>query len=64
MARDSGRFNSSTSLIHTCHMRCAFAKGGMAPQTPNRKGAQATRLAFEKLRAGKECQTKNRHDGT
>jgi malate synthase len=56
--------NYSALLIQTCHKRRAFAMGGMAAQIPNRKDEAANRLAFEKVRADKEREAKNGHDGT
>lgn len=56
--------NYSALLIKTCHKRRAFAMGGMAAQIPNRKDEEANRLAFEKVRADKEREAKNGHDGT
>ncbi|MFZ5675453.1 MAG: malate synthase A [Pseudomonadota bacterium] len=56
--------NYSALLIQTCHKRRAFAMGGMAAQIPNRKDEEANRLAFEKVRADKEREAKNGHDGT
>jgi malate synthase len=56
--------NYSALLIRTCHKRRAFAMGGMAAQIPNRKDEEANRIAFEKVRADKEREAKNGHDGT
>jgi malate synthase len=56
--------NYSALLIQTCHKRRAFAMGGMAAQIPNRKDEAANRAAFEKVRADKEREAKNGHDGT
>lgn len=56
--------NYSALLIQTCHKRRAFAMGGMAAQIPNRKDEEANRLAFEKVRADKEREARNGHDGT
>jgi malate synthase len=56
--------NYSALLIQTCHKRRAFAMGGMAAQIPNRKDEEANRVAFEKVRADKEREAKNGHDGT
>ena len=56
--------NYSALLIHTCHKRRAFAMGGMAAQIPNRKDEEANRIAFDKVRADKEREAKNVHDGT
>ncbi|WP_119270095.1 malate synthase A [Taklimakanibacter deserti] len=56
--------NYSALLIQTCHKRRAFAMGGMAAQIPNRKDEEANRAAFGKVRADKEREAKNGHDGT
>ena len=56
--------NYSALLIKTCHKRAAFAMGGMAAQIPNRKDTEANELAFEKVRADKEREARNGHDGT
>jgi malate synthase len=54
----------SALLIKTCHRRGCFAMGGMAAQIPNRKDPEANRLALEKVRADKEREARNGHDGT
>jgi malate synthase len=54
----------SALLIKTCHKRAAFAMGGMAAQIPNRKDAEANQIAFDKVRADKESEARNGHDGT
>jgi malate synthase len=54
----------SALLIQTCHRRGAFAMGGMAAQIPNRKDEEANRIAFEKVKADKEREARNGHDGT
>src|SRR5205823_7178593 len=54
----------SALLIKTCHRRKAFAMGGMAAQIPNRKDPEANRLALDKVRADKEREARNGHDGT
>jgi malate synthase len=54
----------STLLIKTCHRRGAYAMGGMAAQIPNRKDAAANEAAFAKVRADKEREARNGHDGT
>jgi malate synthase len=54
----------SALLIKTCHRRRAFAMGGMAAQIPNRKDPEANNIALEKVRADKEREAKNGHDGT
>jgi malate synthase len=54
----------SELLIQTCHRRGAFAMGGMAAQIPNRKNPQANETALAKVRADKEREARNGHDGT
>jgi malate synthase len=54
----------SALLIRTCHRRGAFAMGGMAAQIPNRKDAEANRMALEKVKADKEREARIGHDGT
>lgn len=54
----------SRLLIQTCHKRGAFAMGGMAAQIPIRGDAQANAAAMEKVRADKEREARNGHDGT
>ena len=54
----------SLQLIKTCHRRGAFAMGGMAAQIPVRGDAHANDEAFAKVRADKEREAGNGHDGT
>lgn len=54
----------SLLLIKTCHRRGAFAMGGMAAQIPNRRDPEANEAALEKVRADKEREARNGHDGT
>ncbi len=54
----------SALLIKTCHKRAAFAMGGMAAQIPNRKDPEANQIAFGKVKADKEREARNGHDGT
>ena len=54
----------SLLLIKTCHRRGAFAMGGMAAQIPIKGDAAANDLAFAKVRADKEREAGNGHDGT
>jgi malate synthase len=54
----------STLLIRTCHKRGAFAMGGMAAQIPNRRDPEANRAALAKVRADKEREVHEGHDGT
>lgn len=51
-------------LIQTCHRRGAFAMGGMAAQIPVRGDAAANDAAFAKVRADKEREAREGHDGT
>ena len=54
----------SLQLIKTCHRRGAFAMGGMAAQIPVKGDAHANDEAFAKVRADKEREAGNGHDGT
>ncbi len=54
----------SLLLIKTCHRRGAFAMGGMAAQIPNRKDPKANAAALERVRADKEREASDGHDGT
>jgi malate synthase len=54
----------SLLLIKTCHRRGAFAMGGMAAQIPNRKDREANAAALERVRADKEREASDGHDGT
>ncbi len=54
----------SLKLIDACHRRGAFAMGGMAAQIPVRNDAAANAAAFAKVRADKEREAGNGHDGT
>jgi malate synthase len=56
--------NYSLLLIKTCHRRGAFAMGGMAAQIPNRRDEAANAAALEKVRADKEREARDGHDGT
>jgi malate synthase len=59
-------FMRSYSLltIQTCHRRKAPAIGGMAAQIPIRNNPKANEEAFEKVRADKEREARDGHDGT
>ncbi|MBI1206673.1 MAG: malate synthase A [Azospirillum sp.] len=59
-------FLSSYSLlaIKTCHRRNAPAVGGMAAFIPVKDDARANEEAFAKVRADKEREARNGHDGT
>jgi malate synthase len=54
----------SLLLIKTCHRRGAFAMGGMAAQIPIKGDPAANEAAFAKVRADKEREASNGHDGT
>jgi malate synthase len=59
-------FMRSYSLlcIKTCHRRGAFAIGGMAAQIPIKGDPVANQAALEKVRADKEREAADGHDGT
>jgi malate synthase len=54
----------SLLCIQTCHNRDAFAMGGMAAQIPNRRDPVANEEALDKVRADKEREANDGHDGT
>ena len=54
----------SLLLIKTCHRRGAFAMGGMAAQIPVKGNDKENQEAFAKVRADKEREAGNGHDGT
>jgi malate synthase len=54
----------SKLVIKTCHRRGAFAMGGMAPQIPIKNDAKANEEALAKVRADKEREAGDGHDGT
>jgi malate synthase len=54
----------SLLLIGTCHRRGVHAMGGMAAQIPIRGDDGANRAALEKVRADKEREATDGHDGT
>ncbi len=54
----------SRLVIRTCHRRGAFAMGGMAPQIPIKNNPQANEEALAKVRADKEREAGDGHDGT
>ena len=54
----------SQLLIKTCHRRGAFAMGGMAAQIPIRNDPAANEAALAKVRADKEREAGDGHDGT
>src|SRR3984893_12933961 len=59
-------FMHSYSLlcIKTCHRRNTFAMGGMAAQIPVKNDPAANEEAFAKVRADKEREASDGHDGT
>ncbi len=59
-------FMRSYSLlcIKTCHRRNIFAMGGMAAQIPVKNDPAANDEAFAKVRADKEREARDGHDGT
>ncbi|MFC7399363.1 malate synthase A [Chelatococcus sp. GCM10030263] len=54
----------SLLLIKTCHRRGAFAMGGMAAQIPVKNDPAANEAAFAKVKADKEREAGDGHDGT
>lgn len=54
----------SLLVIKTCHRRGAHAMGGMAAQIPIKGDEAANEAAFAKVRADKEREAKDGHDGT
>lgn len=54
----------SQLLIKTCHRRGIFAMGGMAAQIPNKDDPAANEIAMQKVRADKEREVTDGHDGT
>ena len=62
---DKGFLNAySLLVIKTCHRRGAHAMGGMAAQIPIKSDPEANEAALTKVRADKEREAKNGHDGT
>jgi malate synthase len=59
-------FMRSYSLlaIKTCHKRGAHAMGGMAAQIPIKNNPEANEIAFARVRADKEREATDGHDGT
>jgi malate synthase len=51
-------------LIQTCHRRGAHAMGGMAAQIPIKSDPQANEAALAKVRADKQREAREGHDGT
>jgi len=54
----------SLLCIQTCHRRGAFAMGGMAAQIPIKNDPAANEAALAKVRADKEREAGDGHDGT
>src|SRR5436305_2796632 len=54
----------SLRCIKTCHRRNIFAMGGMAAQIPVKNDATLNEEAFAKVRADKEREARDGHDGT
>jgi len=54
----------SQLLIRTCHRRGAFAMGGMAAQIPIKNDEAANEAAIAKVRADKQREAADGHDGT
>jgi malate synthase len=54
----------SLLLIKTCHRRGAFAMGGMAAQIPIKNDPAANEAALAKVRADKDREAGDGHDGT
>jgi malate synthase len=54
----------SLLLIRTCHRRGAFAMGGMAAQIPIKNDPAANETAIAKVRADKDREASDGHDGT
>ena len=54
----------SLLCIKTCHRRGAFAMGGMAAQIPIKNDPAANEAALSKVRADKEREASDGHDGT
>lgn len=54
----------SLLLIKTCHRRNAHAMGGMAAQIPIKSDPDANAVAMTKVRADKEREAGDGHDGT
>ena len=54
----------SKRVIQVCHKRNVHAMGGMAAQIPVKNNEAETEIASAKVRADKEREVKNGHDGT
>jgi len=51
-------------VINVCHRHGAYAMGGMAAQIPIKNNPEANNVALAKVRADKEREAKDGHDGT
>ena len=54
----------SKRVIQVCHNRNVHAMGGMAAQIPVKNNEEKNEIAYAKVRADKEREVKNGHDGT
>lgn len=54
----------SKRVIQSCHKRGVHAMGGMAAQIPVKNNETENEIAYAKVRADKEREVKNGHDGT
>lgn len=54
----------SKLVIKTCHRREVHAMGGMSAYIPNKRDPEANRIAMEQVRADKEREASDGHDGT
>ncbi len=54
----------SLLVIKTCHRRGIHAMGGMAAQIPIKNDPEANEAALAKVRADKEREAQDGHDGT
>jgi len=54
----------SKLVIKTCHRREVHAMGGMSAYIPNKRDAAANQTAMEQVRADKEREASDGHDGT
>lgn len=54
----------SKLVIKVCHQRNVHAMGGMAAQIPVKNNEAENEIAYAKVRADKEREVKNGHDGT
>lgn len=65
LTMDKGFLRAYTQkLIQTCHRRGAHAMGGMAAQIPIKDDPAANEAALARVRADKEREARDGHDGT